>query len=197
MDFDAVIRNRKSTRKFKSKKPGWKEVLEAVDSAIQGPFAANQNNLKFLIVEDKKRIGKIASCCEQEWIAESNMLVVACSDDSNLENIFGEKGRVYSRQQAGAAINTLCLKLADSGIASCWVGAYDDNALKELLEIPEQIQIEAVVPIGYSENETGKKNKRSLENVLYWEKWKANRRQTVFEEQKESLGKKILKDKVQ
>ena len=197
MDFDVVIRNRKSARKFKSKKPSWKDVLEAIDSAIQGPFAANQNNLKFLIVEDKKRIGEIASCCEQEWIADSDILVVVCSEDTNLENVFGERGRIYSRQQAGAAINTLCLKLIDLGIGSCWVGAYNDNSLKELLKIPEHIQIEAVIPLGYSENEPGKKNKRNLENVLYWEKWDMRRRQTVLEERKEILGKKILKDKIQ
>ena len=50
----------------------------------------------------------------------------------------GERGRIYARQQAGAAINTLLLKLTDLGLQSCWVGSYDDEKIRELLEKERQ-----------------------------------------------------------
>jgi len=184
MQFDSVVKKRKSVRSFTNKKASWKDVLEAVDAAIQGPFASNQNNLKFLIVEEKEMIEEIADLCEQDWIKDSGILVVLCSDDEYLEDIHGEHGRVFSRQQAGAAIQTLMLKLTDLGLGSCWVGAYDEEVIRRKLGIPKEKQIEAIVPIGHERVTEKKKHKKKLENVLYWEKWGTNKRPTLFKEER-------------
>ena len=184
MDFDKLVRKRKSVHSFKSKKVSWKLVLEAIDSALQGPFANNQNNLHFLVVENEKKIAEIAKFCEQHWINGAGTLIVVCSDDTHLENQHGEKGRVYSRQQAGAAIQTILLKLTDLGLSSCWVGAYTDELIKEKLRIPQHIQIEAIIPVGYEERKKGdeKPAKKELVNVLFWEDWDETRRPTAFED---------------
>src|SRR3989338_8403061 len=130
MEFSKVVKKRKSVNAFSGKKASWKDVLEAIDDAIQGPFAGNHNNMRFLIVEDSEMIKELAGLCEQNWISESGLLVVVCSDDTHLENIYGERGGIYSRQQAGAAIQTLLLKLVDLGLSACWVGAYSDKDIK-------------------------------------------------------------------
>ncbi len=124
MEFDKVVRKRKSANHFSGKKVSWKDVLEAIDAANQGPFAGNHNNLHFLIVEEPSTIKDLANCCEQSWISNSNILIVVCSDDTHLQDLYGERGRIYSRQQSGAAIQTLLLKLTDLGISSCWVGIF-------------------------------------------------------------------------
>lgn len=185
MDIDLTINKRQSTRSFKNKNVSWKSVLEAIDSALQGPFAGNQNHLKFLIVEDSKTIKDIAKQCSQNWIEESSLVLVVCSDDTHLENLYGERGRVYSRQQAGAAIQTILLRLTSLGLDSCWVGAYTDELIKQQLKIPQQIQIEAIIPIGYaSPNSPKKPVKKDLSTTIYWEKWKQDKRPTVFAEPK-------------
>jgi nitroreductase len=181
MEFDVIVKKRKSARAFSKKKVSWKNILEAVDAALQGPFAGNQNNLRFLIVEKQETIKAIAKLCEQEWISQAQTLILVLSNDINLENMYGERGRIYSRQQAGAAIQTILLKLTELGLGSCWVGAYSDELLKSKLEIPQHIQIEAVIPVGYSDEKTPKKNKKELENALYWERWEQIRRPTNFE----------------
>jgi len=183
MDFDSVVKKRKSVRTFTGKKASWKDVLHAVDAAIQGPFASNQNNLKFLIVESKDMIDEIADLCEQDWIKDSGILVVLCSDDEYLEDIHGEHGRVFSRQQSGAAIQTLMMKLTDLGLGSCWVGAYDEGAIRDKLGIPSERQIEAIIPVGHERIKEAKKHKKKLENVLYWEKWGDNKRPQLFKEE--------------
>jgi nitroreductase len=184
MEFDSVIKKRKSVRSFKDKKVNWRDILEAIDSAVQGPYAGNFNNLHFLIVEDESKIKDIAKFSDQLWINEAPALIVVCSDDTNLENLYGERGRVYSRQQAGATIHTILLKLTDLGLSSCWVGAYADELIKQKLKIPQHIQIEAILPVGYENKRPGsdKKNKKELEAVLYWEAWRNSRRPTAFEE---------------
>ncbi|MBS3091018.1 nitroreductase family protein [Candidatus Pacearchaeota archaeon] len=185
MDFDKIINKRHCARSFKDKRASWKDVMLAIDAANQGPFAGNMNHLKFLIVEYPETIEKIAKLSSQHWISESGILVVVCSDDTHLEKQYGERGRVYSRQQAGATIMTLILKLTDLGLDSCWVGEYKDELIRQILGIPEHIQVEAIIPIGYEKpvkGRTGKQKKLSLERSIFWEKWEGFRRPSAFED---------------
>ncbi|MAG27107.1 hypothetical protein CMI47_16345 [Candidatus Pacearchaeota archaeon] len=181
MELNSAIKKRKSTRDFKRKKPSFKDILEAIDAAIQGPFAGNINNLKFIIIESKDSIEDISNHTGQKWVQNSPALIIVTSNDSHLEDLYGERGRVYSRQQAGAAISTLLLRLTDLGLTGSWIGAYSDERIKQSLGIPEKIQIEAIIPIGYAQNpKEKKKTKTTIEEATYWEVWERNRRPTIF-----------------
>ncbi|MBM3233254.1 MAG: hypothetical protein FJY98_01670 [Candidatus Liptonbacteria bacterium] len=182
MDFDSVIDKRHSVRAFKNKKASWKLVLDAIDAANQGPFADNINPLKFLIIEEQSTIDKVSELSGQLWINESSILVIVCSDDTHLEHLHGQRGKRYSRQQSGAAINTFILKLTDLGLSSCWVGAFTDDLIKQHLKIPGHIEIEAIIPIGYEKTKSNKRRKRPLENTLNWESWGSTKRPSLFNE---------------
>ena len=199
MDFDTVIKKRKSVRSFKSSSASWKPVLEAIDSALQSPFAGNHNNLKFLIVENPETIAELAKHSKQPWIKESGICVVVCSDDTHLENMYGERERLYSKQQAGAAIQTFLLKLVDLGLSGCWVGAYSDEFIRNAINVPSHIQIEAIIPIGHAKPEKTprKRRKTELEHSIYWESWEKTRRPSQFEEplEEEPTQKKKKKRK--
>jgi nitroreductase len=185
MEFERVARRRKSVRNFKPKIPSWKDVIYAIDLANQGPFAGNQNHLRYVLIEDHSTIKHLSHLCEQTWISNTKMLIVVCSDDTFLENMYGERGRVYSRQQAGAAIQTLMLALTEKGLDSCWIGSYSDELLREKLKIPQHIQIEAIIAVGFEAGRTRKPAKKSLERCLSWETWTQNRRPSMFEEKTE------------
>ena len=182
MDFDSVIGARHSSRTFKPKRVAFGDILDSIDAAIKGPFAGSMNNLKFIVVEDNKIIKAIAKHASQAWINEASAVVVICADDINLENQYGKRGYDYSRQQAGAAINTLMLKLTDLGINSCWIGAFDYEIVKEILKIPQNIHIEAIVPVGYEKGKGKKERKLDLESVTRWEDFKTTKRPTIFHE---------------
>lgn len=182
MDFDKVVQKRRSVRKFKAKRVSWKNVLEAISAAIHGPFANNKNNLMFLIIENPETIQKIAALSEQDWIADASIVVAVCSNALPLEQLFDERGKGYARQQAGAAIQTMLFKLVDIGLAACWVGSFEDEKVKNLLEIPANIQIEALIPIGYEPAKTLAPRKRDLDTCIYWEAWDKRKRPTIFQE---------------
>ena len=182
MQFDHVVEKRHSVRSFRDKKASWKVVLEAIDAANQGPFADSRNPLKFLVIEEQKTIGAIAERTGQLWVNEASILVLVCSDDMHLENMHGERGKKYARQQSGAAVAHLLLKLTDLGLGSCWVGAFSDEQLKQHLHIPSHIEVEAIVPIGYEKSKAGSspRRKKALENSLYWESWGTGKRPSLF-----------------
>ncbi len=183
MDFNEVLAKRHSVRTYKNKAVSWRDVVEAADAVRTIPLAGNNNNIKILITFDPEKIAKLAQYAEQSWIADASMVAVVCSEEEVLEKMYGERGRVYSRQQAGAAIQTFLLKLVDRGIGACWVGTYEDHKVRRLFEIPEHIQIEALIPIGYEKAKSvAQKYKRSLKGLTYWEKWKQKEIPSFFKE---------------
>lgn len=185
MNFDKIIQKRKSVKSFEIKKVKFEKILDAIDAANQGPFAGNQNNLKYIIVEDQKTLRRISKEAHQTWISNAQAAIVITSNDVNLENMYGERGRIYSRQQAGAAIMTLIFKLVDNGLSTCWVGAYTDELIRNILKIPGHMQVEAILPIAYEKKtklKESKKRKKELENTIFWEEWDNKKRPTITKE---------------
>lgn len=184
MEFDELIKKRRSVRSFEKKPVDFRKILEAIDAANQGPFAGNHNTMHYVIIEDAGTIKRIAEHAQQSWIANAPAMIVVCSDDTNLENIYGERGRVYAKQQSGAAIITLIFKLVEAGLSTCWVGAFTDEVVKTTLGIPLHIQIEAILPIGHGKEEKHqpKHIKKELATTIFWEGWRRSRRPTLFKE---------------
>jgi nitroreductase len=171
MEYDKVAKARKSVREFTSKKPDWRDIIECIDVARYAPTAGNNFTLKFILVKDKKKIQKIADAADQTFIATAPYLVVVCSDNTRLLKAYKENGEIYGQQQAGAAIQNFLLALEDKGLASCWIGYFDEHKAKKELKIPSKIKLEAMFPIGYESERSKKKRKMKIDidRILYFE----------------------------
>ncbi len=173
MELDKAIQNRHSVRKFKEKKPDWRDIIEAIDSARFAPMAGNNFSLKFILVDDSEKIKKITEASQQPFIEKAHYVVVVCSDPKRTINAYGERGKKYVKQQAGAAIQNFLLKLQETGLSTTWIGHFVDRLIKQALTIPEGIEVEAVFPIGIEfEKKHTKKIKIDLDNILYFNKYK-------------------------
>ena len=173
MELDKAIKSRKSVKKFSKKKPDWRKIIEAIDGARYAPMAGNFFSLKFILVSDKEKIQKLSEASQQEFLANAQYVVVVCSNPSRTLNAYEERGKDYLKQQAGAGIQNFLLKLEEFGLATCWIGHFVDEQIKEILKIPKEINVEAIFPIGY-ENEIAKtkqKRKIDLDNFLYFDKY--------------------------
>ncbi len=183
MDLTKAISARRSIREFSNKSVHWDKVLEAIDAANQAPFAGNINNLKFVIVSEKEMINKIAEHCQQDWIADAKHIAVVCSTLKEIELQYNDRGKIYSRQQAGAAIQNFLLKITEMKLAACWIGAFSDESIKSDLRIPEEYSIEAVIPIGHPKNKSPKKiRKASLESRIFWGRWKIDEKPMLYKD---------------
>ena len=170
MELHKIIQSRRSAKKFSEKKPDWREILECIDSIRYAPMAGNNFTLKVILVDDKDSINKIAESAQQPFISQAHYLLVVYSNNIRTTTSFGKRGKIYSRQQAGAAIQNFLLKIKEKKLSTCWVGHFVDNQIKRELKIPENSDIEAIFPIGY-ESEKGKsKRKIELDSFLYFNK---------------------------
>ncbi len=171
MGVERLIKGRRSIRKFKSTKPDWRDIIECIDSTRYTPMAGNNFSLKFILVDDKNKIEKLAEAAQQDFITETKFVVVVCTNPKRTKISYEERGERYLRQQAGAAIQNFLLKLTESKLATCWIGHFVDEEIKEILDIPEEIEVEAMFPIGYAYEKPKEKRYIELDSILYFNKY--------------------------
>lgn len=173
MDIDKAIKERHSVRNYATKSVNWKDIIKAIDYARLAPLAGNIPTVKFILVLDDEKIQKLAEACQQNFIATADYVVVICSDSTQAVRSYDERAKKYVAQQAGAAIENFLLKITDLGLATCWVGAFSDDNVRRILQIPNDIEIEALFPIGYEQKpKTKQRVKPNLDNILYFNTWK-------------------------
>ena len=196
MELDKAIKNRISIRKFKDKKPDWRDILDCIDSMRYTPMAGDNFTLKLVLVDDKEKIEKLATAAQQDFINQAKYVLVICSDPSRTVNAYEKRGETYCKQQAGAAIQTFLLKITEAGLATCWIGHFIDEQVKRVLKIPEKINVEAMFPIGYEfRKPVTRKIKADLDTALYFNEYKNKkmRKMRRFEGEKIGLAKEKIR----
>lgn len=173
MDFEEVIKSRKSVRKFSVKKPDWRLILNSIDLARYAPMAGGQFTPRFILVSDKQKIRSIAEACQQEFVGTAHYLVVVVSDRESVKKHYDHFGKDFGAQQAGAAIQNFLLGLTEKGLSSCWVGFFVEEKIKRELSIPEKLCVEAVFPIGieHSFAKPSQKTKIDLDSIVFFDKY--------------------------
>jgi len=176
MQLDEAIKERKSVKKFTGKEVDWRKVLQALDYVRFAPMAGNICSVKFLVIDDKEKIKKIAGACQQPFVYDSSMIIVVVSDRTQVDKMFDYNKKGFAQQQAGAAIQNLLLGLTEKKIDHCWVGFFDDDLIREVTKVPASHVIEALVAIGVGVKiRINKKPKTELENLVFFEKWGNNK----------------------
>jgi len=171
MDFKSVIRKRASIRDYSDKKIKIENIINIIEAGNLAPSPGNLSILKYIIIDEKEKIKKISEACAQEFIKDAPFLIIICSDLKQ-SKIYEEKAEKYTKQHSGAVIENILLKITDLGLSSCWIGAFSDLLVKRILNIPEDIEVEAIIPVAYSKKNIKQKIKNSLDNIIYFNKWK-------------------------
>lgn len=167
MDIMKIIVNRRSIRKYKARDIPWNEVANIIQAARFTPCAGNIFNLRFIVVQDEAQKRLIAEASmQQHWMMQAPVHVVVVSEPKKIERHYGMKGRnTYTKQQAGAAAQTMLLTATALGIGSCWVDAFDQDRLRTICNIPPHIDVQMIITLGYADEEPEIPPKRSVEDV--------------------------------
>jgi len=172
MDLNKAIQERKSVRKFSNKKPDWRNILEAIDSCRLAPMSGNVCSLRFVLVDDKEKIKKIAEATQQSFVENAHYVVVVLTDPTKTLSLFDERGQKYLKLQAGAAVENFLLKIQEYKLSSCWVSHFVDYLIKETIKVPSNFEIEAVLPVGYEQKpESPKRRKIELNRIIFFNEY--------------------------
>lgn len=179
MRFIDLVRKRKSVRKYLDKPIPRKDLLECIEVARLAPSACNVQPWKFIIIDDKLKIKEVTDkICHSvysfnKFIGESAALVIVVSDKEGFfrkaAGVF--KGTNYYLIDIGIACEHLVLQAEESGIGTCWIGWFDERALKKTLQLSRQTKIDVVISLGYYDTqETSQKSRKQLEEVAVFYK---------------------------
>jgi nitroreductase len=174
MSFENLAKKRASIRKYyPTKKIKIEELMKIIQVGNLAPSPGNLAIIKYLVVQDPIKIEKIAEACRQEFIKDSPYLILICSESKDIEIMYDKRAKKYVKQHVGAAIENMLLYITEMGLASCWIGAFSDLTIKNLLSIPDSVEIEAILPIANQSklDHTKQKRKPSLLKRIFFESW--------------------------
>lgn len=136
---------------FSSRSVEGQKLDELLEAAKWAPSAGNMQARDFILVREQKTKEEIAKAAlNQGFISEAPLVIIACANKRKSSKKYGSRGEsLYSIQDATIAVQNILLVAHSIALGSCWVGAFDEEKVKEILEIPEGVRPIAIVPIGY------------------------------------------------
>ncbi|MCK5426600.1 MAG: nitroreductase family protein [Thermodesulfovibrionia bacterium] len=145
-----AVRERRSVREFLSKEIPESLIENLKEALVWAPSAGNLQARKFYFIFDRKKKSKLASAAlNQSFIAKAPLVIVGCTD-SHIRLHYGERGvHLYTIQDVAASIMGMMLVAHEAGLGSVWVGAFHDDEVSKILELPGNLKPVALVPIGY------------------------------------------------
>jgi len=173
MDVLECIKTRRSVRKFKDKPVPFELVGNVLDAGRLAPSAGNVQEWNFILITEFKARESIAmAACMQTWMSDAPVHIVVCSNPSKSERFYGDKGeKMYCIQNASAAVENMLLAAHAQGIGACWVGACDEDKIKNILGIPGNVRVMGIIPLGFADEEPLMPEKYPLTDVAFVEKW--------------------------
>lgn len=167
-DFQQLIINRRSTRKFTDEPLSPEQVETIMKAALMSPSSKSTNPWQFLLVEDKEMLDKLSYCkkSSSRLIAGCALAIVVLADPLTSD--------VWIEDSSIASI-MIQLQAEDLGLGSCWVQVRErytmsdtpsDEYIRELFDIPMQLQVLSVIAIGHKAQERPPFD----EEKLQWEK---------------------------
>lgn len=170
MDFEKVIRTRRSIRNYSSKEVSEETMEKILDAARIAPSGNNSQPWKFIVVRDREKKEKVAQACyNQTFVAAAPVVIVACGVP--YPNKYEPRKDLSYLIDVAIAVDHLILASRNEGLGTCCVGAFHPEPIKEILGIPQKADVVMVVPAGYPAREESFREvygRKSLKEITGW-----------------------------
>ncbi len=173
MDFFEVVKMRRSVRSYLDEDVSDEEIRRLLEAATLAPSAGNCQPWEFVIVRDGKRKEALSKAAlGQRFVAEAPVVIVVCANVPRTAAHYGSRGAsLYVIQDTAAATQNILLAATAMGLATCWVGAFDEGKVWEILELPDEVRPLAIVPVGRPRRVPSMPPRIPLERVVHYDKW--------------------------
>ncbi|MBC7343944.1 MAG: nitroreductase family protein [Clostridia bacterium] len=173
MELYDCISGRRSIRKFRSDPVPAEKLRRIIDAARMAPSWANKQCCWFIVVTDGAVKEAVAAAVPsrnpgKRALEQAPVIVVCCADPLRSGNV---EGKPYYMLDAGIAMEHLVLAAYNEGLGTCWIGLFDEQALKVTLGVPEGVRIVALSPLGLADESPKARRRKSLEEVVWENQW--------------------------
>jgi len=163
MEVFKALRERRSIRKYKDVAVPQDKLDAVLEAGRIAPSAGNRQPWKFVVVTNPETRQKMVPICRnQEFVGQAGAVIVACAPDPSLK---------WHMVDIGIAVDHMTLAAHALNLGTCWIGAFEPEAVKELLGIPEDVKVVCVLPVGVPDDEGTPKPRKRLDEIVTYERW--------------------------
>jgi len=165
--FEA-IQKRYSCRSYREKEIEREKLDKLSEAARLAPSARNTQDWRFVIVTDKEIKGQVAATTNRQQVFEkAGAIVVGCSNSEYVMTC----GQAIGPIDVSIALEHICLQATELGLASCWIGSFEAEKVRTILDIPPDINIVELMAVGYPADSAKQPNRLSKEEIICYNKW--------------------------
>jgi nitroreductase len=148
-EFIQFLSTRSSVREYVAELPAEEEIAYLLSCASLAPSAGNRESWDVVVVRDPSIREDIADCAYgQAHLVAAPVLLVVCANYVRAMSRYGERGILYAVQDATIAATYMMLAGHAEGLQSCWTGAFEEDAVREVLSLPEHIRPVVLLAVG-------------------------------------------------
>ena len=169
MTLMETIIGRRSIRAYDSSKPVEKEKIEAVlEAARLAPSARNRQKWRFIVVTDPGLREKMFDACNnQGFMKQAPAIIVACGQEPGMMTCEQPVDTI----DVSIAFSFIILKAHEEGLGTCWLGNFNKDKVKAVLNIPDDVSVVAVTPLGYPAESPDARPRVALGEIVSWEEY--------------------------
>jgi nitroreductase len=164
MDLFETVEKRRSIRKFRPNPIPDKDLKKILEAGRLAPSGGNRQPWSFIVVrkpETKKKLAAVANL--QRFIADADTVLIALGDPAVSKSLY--------KQDPMIAIEHMVLASTALGYGTCWIGAFNENDVKEIAKVPENMTVIALLPIGVPDETPPPKPRRAFKEVFFKESY--------------------------
>jgi nitroreductase len=183
MTFDEILKARYSCRKYDPSRPiDADQIRTLVEAGRIAPSASNTQTWRFIAVTGRERIEELwqkgmRNLISNKWMRDAPLVLVGCAKLDIITNRVGTgiTGIEYYKIDMGIAMEHIVLKATELGLGTCWIGWFNEDGVREVLGIPQNVKVLTLLSVGYPlDAMTGDHKRKKLEKILYFDKWGAS-----------------------
>ncbi len=169
MDFHDVVQRRRSIRSFLPREISEEKLRRVIEVGLRAPSAKNRQPWRFVVVRDpekKKALAKAAK--NQHFIAEAPVVLAACGVNTDYVMTCGQPAYAID---VAIAVDHITLAAVVEGLGTCWIGAFYEDQVKEILGVPAEARVVALLPIGYPHEVPEPPSRAPFDERVAQERW--------------------------
>lgn len=168
MEFFEVVRSRHSIRAFTAKPVEAEKLQVILETANRAPSAGNLQAYEIYAVTRRTILNALArAALDQEFVAQAPLALVFCAHPACSARRYGQRGvTLYCIQDATIACAYAQLAATALGLASVWVGAFDEDEVRKAIGAAAALLPVAILPVGYAGEKPEATSRRSLKSQV-------------------------------
>lgn len=160
MSLIDFILNRRSIRRYEKKEIPKEVLVQILEAGRQAPSAVNKQPIHFVIATDSEIKKGFSNFLFNRFINDAPAVIVGCADVNSL--LTGK----WAVVDMTIALENMVIAAWTLGVGSCWIGAFDEDKVKELLKIPSKWKVVALVTLGYPAEQPKQRKKKKFDDLF-------------------------------